>query len=76
MKEQIEELTLLLLYMTSWEEKDFSEDTRRSWKGYPFEALNKLDEEGMLTQGKRSKSVYLSKEGIKRAKELCQKYIS
>jgi len=39
---QIEELTLLLLYLTSWEETgDVIEATLRSWKGYPFEVLNK-----------------------------------
>ena len=38
MEEQIKELTLLLLYMTSWKEKDiFGDECMRSWKGYDLE---------------------------------------
>lgn len=47
MKKVIKELTLLLLYLTSWKDEDFlrDKDIRRSWKGYPFEILDGLREE-------------------------------
>jgi len=76
MEKEIKELALLLLYLTSWEEKEkyMPEPLYRSWKGYPFEILNKLEEEGFITQGRRSKSVHLTEEGIRQAEELKKKY--
>ena len=69
-----EELTLLLLYLTSWEEKGLDQPILRSWKGYPFEALNELEQKGLIAQGRRSKSVYLTEDGKKSAKKLKNKY--
>ncbi|MFQ5867672.1 MAG: DUF6429 family protein [bacterium] len=76
MEREVKELTLLLLYLTSWEEKEkyLPQPLYHSWKGYPFEILNKLEEDGLITQGRRSKSVYLTDEGIRQAKELKKKY--
>ena len=45
MEEKIKELTLLLLYLTSWKEADVFGEMRRSWKGYPFEVINELTDE-------------------------------
>ena len=70
MDKYIEELTLLLLYLTSWNEKGFPDPVRRSWKGYLWEALDALEEKGFIRQGRRAKSVYLTEEGTKRAEEL------
>ena len=39
MEERIKELTLILLYLTSWEEKNIPGEMRRSWKGYDFDIL-------------------------------------
>lgn len=75
MEERIKELTLLLLYLTSWEEKNIPGEMRRSWKGYDFDIINQLSEQDFLRGGNRSKSVYLTEEGIKEAKKLVQKYI-
>lgn len=66
--------TLLLLYLTSWEEKNIGE-MRRSWKGYDFDALNQLSEQDLLRGGTRSKSVYLTEAGIEEAEKLVKKYI-
>ena len=43
MEEQIKELTLLLAYLTSWNEKDrlLKQEFKKSWKGYDFNILNK-----------------------------------
>ena len=65
-QEQISKLTLLLLYLTSWKE----EEAQRSWKGYDFDTLNKLQEDGLIAQSKTAKSVYLTEEGIDAAKKL------
>ena len=73
-EEKIKELTLLLLYLTSWNESDLPGEMRRSWKGYPFEALNELTDEDLIRGSTRSKSVYLTEAGIKEAKDLVKKY--
>jgi Mn-dependent DtxR family transcriptional regulator len=74
MDAQIEDLVLLLLYLTSWEEKVKHIKIVRSWKGYPFEVLNALTEKDYIHGSKRAKSVYLTEQGIKQAKELVRKY--
>ena len=48
MEDQIvKDLTLLLLHLTSWEERVHEELTiHRAWKGFRFEALDALEEAG------------------------------
>lgn len=75
MDEKIKELSLLLLYLTSWKENDLPGEMRRSWKGYPFEVLNELTDEDLIRGSIRSKSVYLTEAGIKEARELMKKYL-
>ena len=77
MEQKMKELTLLLLYLTSWKEEELQElfgETRRSWKGYPFDILDELTDEDFIRGSKRSKSVYLTEAGIKEAKEIAEKY--
>lgn len=74
MDQQIEELTLLLLYLTSWEEKIGPNLTsRQAWKNHRFEALDALEEAGYFGQSR--KMIYFSPEGIARAKLLVEKYL-
>lgn len=47
---------------------------RRSWKGYPFDVLNELTDEDFIRGSIKSKSVYLTESGIKKAKVLAEKY--
>ncbi|MFW6046961.1 MAG: DUF6429 family protein [Candidatus Woesearchaeota archaeon] len=76
MENEIKELTHLLLYLTSWEEEDvLSEKVIRSWKGYPFDILNELNDEGLIYGSKKAKSVYFTEDGIEKAKELIKKYL-
>lgn len=85
MNERIEELTLLLMYLTSWDEDSLFYDgngnldkgvIKNAWKGYSFEAINKLTENGYLYPTKyKNKSVTLTKEGEKLAESLIKKYI-
>jgi hypothetical protein len=70
LREQIKDLTLMLLYLNSFGDEGY----RRSWKGYDFDDLNKLAEEGYISEGRRAKSVVLFDDGIDRAKALCAEY--
>ena len=75
----IDELTLMLLYLTSWKDNSrFSEgDEIFAWKGYDFTVLNNLENDDYIHQGShpsKSKKVYLTEEGINKAKELLSKY--
>lgn len=75
--QQVKDLCLLLLYLTSWDEpsrKNPGEIYRRSWKGYPFEVLNTLEVEKMLKQSKSAKSVTITDAGKKAAEELKVKH--
>ena len=75
MDETIKELTLLLIYLTSWKEDTNLIKVQRSWKGYPFETLDELKEEECIDGNKRAKSVYLTEKGVVKAQELMKKYI-
>jgi hypothetical protein len=76
LEKSIEEITLLLIYLTGWEEEILKGSKNiRSWKGYKFEVLNDLEDKGLISQSKRAKSVYLTGEGHKKAKKLFKKYL-
>lgn len=76
MNKKIKELTLLLLYLTSWEEKVIpGVKVNRSWKGYRFEVLDALTKKGLIYGSKKNKSVQFSEEGIKAAEKLEKKYL-
>jgi hypothetical protein len=70
LREQIKDLTLMLLYLNSFRE----ENCQCSWKGYDFNDLNKLAEEGFISQSRGTKSVVLRDDGIKKAEALCTQY--
>ena len=83
MEKNIEELTLLLMYLTSWEEEGYVRDennevkedkVKTAWKGYSFDIINKLTDENYLYFSK-GKSVTITKKGEKLAKELMNKYL-
>lgn len=77
-KEIIEELTLLLMYLSSWEsDNPLEEKYKQSWKGYSFAVLNDLTNKGYLFPAKYSnKSVTFTKEGMDIAEELINKYFN
>ena len=76
MEEKIKELTLLLLYLTAWKEKDvFGEECMRAWKGYDFDILNSLEEENLIGGSThKAKSTFLTENGVAKAEELMKKY--
>lgn len=83
MDKNIKELTLLLMYLTSWEEDGYIalennipkiSKIKTCWKGYSFDVINELTDENYLYFSK-GKSVSLTLEGEKLAIELMKKYI-
>jgi len=74
LENKIKELTLLLLYLTSWNDHG-PEIILKSWKGYPWDTIDKLCKEGLIYQyNKGNKSVFITEEGIKLAEELKKKF--
>jgi len=73
-KDNIKDLTIMLLYLTSWEEKELGDNCRRSWKGYDFDIIDELSDEGLISGSRRAKSVYLDESGIEKAKTLLKEY--
>ena len=72
----VKDLTLLLIYLTSWEKKAFDDFIiHRAWKGYLFEVLDALEETGYINQTRRAKSVTLTEAGCERARALAAKYL-
>jgi len=72
----MKELTLLLLYLASWEEEPFqgAPPIHRAWKAHRFEILDALEEEGLLRFTRGAKSLGLTEAGIDKARALERKY--
>ena len=72
----MKELTMLLMYLSRFNEGSrFSASMDMAWKGYDYEIINELDEEDYIRQGSHhSKSVAITKDGIKLAQNLMEKY--
>jgi len=68
----VEDLTLLLVYVTSWRtDGPESLGALCSWKGYDFEVLEALADKGYVVSGsRRSKSVTLTREGVREASKM------
>ena len=75
-EETVKELTLVLMYLTRFTERNrFGILENNAWKGYSFDILDELEEEGYIDQGRYySKSVQISKEGLEKIKILLEKY--
>lgn len=67
---KIDEVAMSLLYISSF-------DDGRVWKGYDWDILGSLHDKGLITNpvGK-TKSFYLTEEGMKLGKELAQKLLA
>ncbi len=62
--DQIDDAVLALLYLGL-------HDQYRAWKGFDWEAINRLHEKGMIDNPKnKNKSVVFTDEGLRRSKEL------
>jgi hypothetical protein len=68
---KVDELTLALLYLTSFQEHG----AVRSWKGHDWDVLNRLHERGWISNPvSKAKSVLLTEEGARRSRELFEKH--
>lgn len=82
LSEQIKDLNLLLLSLTSWEQNSQSgekeksrEKETRSWKSYLFETLNDLEDDELIIQARNDKSVLFTEAGLKKAAALKEEYL-
>src|ERR687887_675766 len=66
------DLSLMLMYLSSWTERP--NEARRFLKGFEFDILNQLAEEGLISDSRRAKSAYLTEDGLRRARELLAAY--
>lgn len=66
---------MLLIYLTSWAEKESYGKYKIAWKRYDFDILNKLQDEELIGGSTyKAKSTYITEQGIEKAKELMKKY--
>lgn len=49
----------------------YSSDDGNAWKGYDFEIMNRLHEQGLISNPvNRNKSIWLTEEGLERGREI------
>jgi len=73
MEKLTQDLCLLLMFMTGWEEESRQkpgEKIFRAWKGYLFEVLNRLADDKLIVQYANTKSVTLTEAGKQKARQL------
>jgi hypothetical protein len=67
---KIDDAVLALLYLGL-------HDGARAWKGFDWEAMNRLHEQGYITDPRgKAKSVVFTEEGLERAKRLLEELFS
>ena len=71
---RIDEVTLALLYLVTFDE---NEHGARAWKGFDWATMNRLHEKGFIGNPvTKAKSVVVTPDGCRRAKELFEKYFA
>jgi Domain of unknown function (DUF6429) len=71
-KDKVDEMVLALLFLTTFEESQFG---ARAWKGFDWDALDRLHAKGYISDPKgRAKSVLVTEEGLRRSRELFAKH--
>ncbi len=66
--DKVDEMVLALLCLTMFPEAGGT----RAWKGHAWEALDRLHAKGSISDPKsKAKSVWMSDEGVQRARESC-----
>ena len=66
-EEAIEDLTLALMYLTRFNDREGAPFNELSWKGYDHGTLKKLDEEDMIRTPSKAQYAYILPDGRKRA---------
>lgn len=73
-EEKLDQTVLALLYLNSFDDKS---RTKRAWKGFPWDVMDRLHEKGYISDpATKNKSVWLSEEGAKLSRELCEKFFT
>lgn len=80
----IDELTLMLLYLTSWKEYPSegirhkpirtAEKLRLTWKGHDRSALSRLDAAGLVLNDCGNAPIRITRDGEARARDLLRQY--
>lgn len=69
-QDKLDDTVLALLYLTMFPEAGGT----RAWKGHAWEVLDRLHAKGYISDPKsKAKSVWMSEEGVKRARELFER---
>ena len=73
-EQAVHDLTLALLYLTRFKEGRGKQEDQlfRAWKSYDWDALDKLSEEEFTIVRHGNKGLYLTDEGVTRAKEILE----
>ena len=70
---KVDEMLLALMHLTSF----IDQGVTRSWKGYDWDAMNRLHAAGLISDPvSKAKSVMLSEAGAKRSRELFARHFS
>lgn len=74
-EQALHDLTLALIYLTRVSEKQNGSDLWdvkpfQAWKNYDWDTVDKLDEEGLVSSKHRNKSLWLTEDGVKAAREI------
>lgn len=74
-EQAIEELSLMLIYLTRFQEKnEYCRYLESSWKGYDIDTLEKMEQKELLFRSRKNECVYLSEEGKEKARRLLAEY--
>lgn len=66
-EDKVDEVVLALLHLNAFEHQGVV----RAWKGFDWDAMNRLHDAGMISDPRsKAKSVVLTEEGERRAREL------
>ena len=69
----LHDLTLALIYLTRFTDNkaDFFNTTEfRAWKNYNWDTIDELNAEGLVSSKHGNKSLWLTEDGVKRAREI------
>lgn len=70
-EEKVAEVVLALLHLNAFQDGE----TVRAWKGFDWDAMDRLHEQGLITDPKsKAKSVLLTQAGAERARELFERH--
>ena len=70
-EDKVAEVVLALMYLNLWKDGKPPLVVYRAWKSFPWDALDRLYEQGYIDNPRsKAKSVVLTEEGLRKAEEL------